>query len=137
MVEKELLHLLACPWCLGALQLSTEGKTERLDCQRCGARYRVEDDIPNMLVSEAEIPCPLCHEIMENRQGSTAVCRRCGRRFDLTRRITGSPLAHAELFCPLCGGRVTLDKGYATCSSCGKQYPVENGVAMTLPERAL
>ena len=51
-ISKELLEILACPQCKGELVL-----TERQDALVCGAcklRYRIQDDIPIMLIDEAE-----------------------------------------------------------------------------------
>lgn len=51
MIDSELLKILVCPHCKGELNL--EG--DRLVAE-CGLKYRVEDDIPIMLVQEAELP---------------------------------------------------------------------------------
>ncbi|HGY55426.1 MAG TPA: Trm112 family protein [Caldithrix abyssi] len=52
MVEKELLEILACPKCKGDLEYDEE--KDRLICHQCRLIYRVEDDIPIMLIDEAE-----------------------------------------------------------------------------------
>lgn len=52
MVSEELLAILVCP--LGKAPLRREGDV--LVCTRCGLRYAIQDDIPNMLVEEAELP---------------------------------------------------------------------------------
>jgi uncharacterized protein YbaR (Trm112 family) len=52
MVDKDLLDILACPLDKAAVRL--EG--DRLVCTACGRRYPVRDDIPVMLVEEAEVP---------------------------------------------------------------------------------
>jgi hypothetical protein len=52
MVDKQLLEILVCPKCKGELRY--ERHPERLICERCRLAYRVEDDIPVMLVEEAE-----------------------------------------------------------------------------------
>jgi uncharacterized protein YbaR (Trm112 family) len=52
MISKDLLDILACP--VGKAPLRLEENT--LVCSSCGARYRIEDDIPIMLVEEAELP---------------------------------------------------------------------------------
>lgn len=52
MVEKKLLELLVCPKCKGELEYRKE--PERLICWKCRLAYRVEDDIPIMLIDEAE-----------------------------------------------------------------------------------
>jgi uncharacterized protein YbaR (Trm112 family) len=50
MIPKELLEILACPICKESVEL--EG--ERLICSRCGKAYPVRNQIPVMLVEEAE-----------------------------------------------------------------------------------
>jgi len=52
MVEKELLEILACPQCKGDLEY--DQKQDQLACPVCRLKYRVEDDIPIMLIDEAE-----------------------------------------------------------------------------------
>jgi len=52
MINEELLALLVCP--LGKAPLRLEGET--LICTRCGPRFSIKDDIPNMLIEEAELP---------------------------------------------------------------------------------
>ncbi|NOY87618.1 MAG: Trm112 family protein [Deltaproteobacteria bacterium] len=51
-VDKELLDILACPKCKGDLELEEGGGG--LLCRACSLRYRIEDDIPIMLIDEAE-----------------------------------------------------------------------------------
>lgn len=48
----ELLDLLVCPKCKGDLEY-LETPDELLRCHRCRLAFRVEDDIPVMLVDEA------------------------------------------------------------------------------------
>jgi uncharacterized protein YbaR (Trm112 family) len=52
MISKDLLDILACP--IGKAPLKLEDN--KLVCTSCGAKYRIEDDIPIMLVEEAELP---------------------------------------------------------------------------------
>ena len=52
MVNEALLSLLVCP--LGRAPLRQEGDV--LICTRCGPRFSIEDDIPNMILEEAELP---------------------------------------------------------------------------------
>lgn len=52
MVSRELLEILACPLCKTDVRL--EG--DRIVCVQCGRRYPVKDDIPVMLIDEAELP---------------------------------------------------------------------------------
>ena len=49
MLSKQILDVIACPKCKGRLEYKGD-----LFCRRCGLRFRVEDDIPNMLLDEAE-----------------------------------------------------------------------------------
>lgn len=52
----ELLEILACPSCLSPVTANDAEST--LDCtsKECGLRYRVENDIPVMLIDEAIKP---------------------------------------------------------------------------------
>jgi uncharacterized protein YbaR (Trm112 family) len=51
-INKELLEVLACPACKQDIRLNeTE---DGLICDNCKLRYPVKDDIPVMLVEEAE-----------------------------------------------------------------------------------
>jgi uncharacterized protein len=54
MIDERLLAALACPACRAKVRL--EG--DRLVCQNaaCGLRYPVREDIPIMLMQEAEKP---------------------------------------------------------------------------------
>lgn len=52
MINEELLALLVCP--MGKAPLRREG--DHLVCTRCGPRFSIKDDIPNMLIEEAELP---------------------------------------------------------------------------------
>lgn len=51
-IDERLLELLRCPKCKGELQY--ESDPERLTCASCRLRYPVRDEIPVMLVDEAE-----------------------------------------------------------------------------------
>ncbi len=52
MIDKELLEILACPLCKTEVRL----EYDKLVCTKCGRRYPVKDDIPVMLIDEAEMP---------------------------------------------------------------------------------
>ena len=52
MIDKELLDILACPACKADVKL--EG--DRIVCTKCARRYPIKDDIPIMLIDEAELP---------------------------------------------------------------------------------
>jgi hypothetical protein len=51
MIDEELLRILACPVCKGSLKYDQE--RDRLICPNCRLMYRIENDIPVMLVDEA------------------------------------------------------------------------------------
>jgi uncharacterized protein YbaR (Trm112 family) len=51
-LSADLLAILVCPACHGDLDYDPAAET--LTCQACRLRYRVEDDIPVMLVDQAE-----------------------------------------------------------------------------------
>ena len=55
MVSKDLLDILVCPKCKGDLAYLPENNA--LDCSACSLRYRIDDDIPVMLIDEAQ-PLP-------------------------------------------------------------------------------
>lgn len=50
-ISQELLEILACPKCKGDLELTA--KRDGLVCKACKLLYRIEDDIPIMLIDEA------------------------------------------------------------------------------------
>ncbi len=51
-IDKELLEILACPKCKGEIKLTDEG--DGLICETCRLKYPIRDDIPVMLIDEAE-----------------------------------------------------------------------------------
>ena len=51
MVDQALLDILVCPHCKGELT-----RTDDRLVSACGLVYRIEDDIPIMLIEEAELP---------------------------------------------------------------------------------
>ena len=51
-IDKELLDILVCPQCKGGLILETD--ESGLICNACKLKYRIEDEIPIMLIDEAE-----------------------------------------------------------------------------------
>lgn len=50
MIDEKLLEILACPKCKGDIKL--EG--DSLICDACKLAYPIKDDIPVMLIEEAE-----------------------------------------------------------------------------------
>jgi uncharacterized protein len=51
-ISKELLDILACPKCKGAIYLNESG--DGLVCEHCKLVYEIKDDIPIMLIEEAK-----------------------------------------------------------------------------------
>lgn len=50
MLNKDLLDILACPQCKGAVKLKDE---HSLVCDQCKLLYEIKDDIPIMLIEKA------------------------------------------------------------------------------------
>ena len=50
-VNPELLEILVCPKCKGALYLTSN--QNGLNCDPCGLHFEIKDDIPNMLIEDA------------------------------------------------------------------------------------
>jgi len=51
-IDKELLDILACPKCKGDISLNES--QDGLICDSCKLLYHIKDDIPVMLIDEAE-----------------------------------------------------------------------------------
>ncbi len=51
-LKPDILEILACPACKGELEYDREN--EKLICNRCRLRFKVEDDVPDMLIDDAE-----------------------------------------------------------------------------------
>jgi len=51
-IQQELLEILACPKCKGDVVLNDSGNG--LICNNCNLLYHIKDDIPVMLIDEAE-----------------------------------------------------------------------------------
>ena len=52
MLKQDLLDILCCPLDKADLLY----RDNSLTCTKCGLKYRIEDDIPIMLIEEAELP---------------------------------------------------------------------------------
>lgn len=52
-ISKELLEILACPLCKEEVKLTADGNG--LKCEKCRRVYPIRDDIPIMLIEEAQI----------------------------------------------------------------------------------
>jgi len=51
-LDSDLLEILACPKCKGDVRLTENG--DGLVCEPCRLKYPVKEDIPVMLIDEAE-----------------------------------------------------------------------------------
>lgn len=51
-IHKELLEILVCPKCKGEIYLND--RQDGLICQACRLQYEIRDDIPIMLIDEAQ-----------------------------------------------------------------------------------
>lgn len=51
-IDPKLLEILVCPKCHGELEYREA--EQLLVCHACRLRYRIDDDIPVMLIDEAE-----------------------------------------------------------------------------------
>lgn len=49
MIDKDLLNILACPKCKGAVKLTDKG----IVCGKCELLYEIQDGIPVMLIEKA------------------------------------------------------------------------------------
>jgi len=51
-IDNEIIKILACPKCHG--KLIDVNDSQGFGCTACGLFYKIEDDIPNFLIDEAE-----------------------------------------------------------------------------------
>jgi len=54
-LSKEFIEILACPQCKGEIEIHPDGLG--LVCRPCRLKYPIRDDIPVMLIDEAERLC--------------------------------------------------------------------------------
>ena len=82
-IPKDLLEILACALCKSELRL--EG--EQLHCTKaeCGLIFPVKDDIPIMLVDEAQRPCPKC-KTQRDWTDDLLKCGKCAATFQYVRK---------------------------------------------------
>jgi uncharacterized protein YbaR (Trm112 family) len=52
MLDSQLLEIIACPKCKGELEYKAD--KDQLICQACRLIYAIKEDIPIMLIDEAE-----------------------------------------------------------------------------------
>ena len=82
-IPKDLLDIMACAFCKGDLRL--EG--DKLHCvnPECRIVYPVKDDIPVMLIDEADRPCPKCSATREWTD-DVLKCPKCGATLKFERK---------------------------------------------------
>jgi len=51
-ISKDILEILACPQCKGALHFNQAN--DGLVCDKCRLLYEINDEIPNFIISEAK-----------------------------------------------------------------------------------
>jgi len=51
-LDPQLLEILACPKCKGRLELKSDGAA--LLCRTCRLAYAVADEIPNLIIEDAQ-----------------------------------------------------------------------------------
>lgn len=54
MIDPQLLEILRCPLDPSHTRLTLQG--DRLICQRCDLRFPIRDEIPVLIVEDAELP---------------------------------------------------------------------------------
>ena len=71
MVSEDLLALLVCP--MGKAPLRREG--DCLVCTECGPRFAIRDDIPDMVIADAQLPpgCDTLSDLKCVRSGAVKV----------------------------------------------------------------
>jgi len=67
--------------------------------------------------------------------------RRLSATLDLEKQVPmqAKPLQQGDLrwlVCPVCHGALALDTDSVQCSGCGRRYPIVDGIAVLLTERA-
>lgn len=82
-LSKDLLDILACAFCKSEVRV--QGNMILCTEEKCGLRYRIQDDIPVMLIDEAERPCPKCDK-QRDWQDDVLKCPACGETFRYERK---------------------------------------------------
>ena len=74
-VPKDLLDIMACAFCKSELRLDGN----KLHCvnKECGLVFPIKDDIPIMLIDEAERACPKC-AASRDWNDDVLKCGKCG-----------------------------------------------------------
>ncbi len=82
-VPKDLLEIMACSLCKSDLRL----QGEELHCANaeCGLIFSIKDDIPIMLIDEAQRPCPKCRSARDWTDDELT-CPKCGTTFRYVRK---------------------------------------------------
>ncbi len=81
-IPKDLQEILACAFCKEKVRVGQDS----IHCTnaQCGLVYRIQDDIPVMLIDEAKRPCPKCSE-QRDWDDDVLKCPKCGETFEYKR----------------------------------------------------
>jgi uncharacterized protein YbaR (Trm112 family) len=77
-IPKDLFDIMCCSFCKSDLRQDAE----RILCTNsdCGLVYSIQDDFPNMLIDEAQRPCPACGAQRDwDSERETIQCPKCGK----------------------------------------------------------
>lgn len=82
-IPKDLLDIMACALCKSDLRL----QEDKLHCSNaeCGLVYSIQDDIPIMLIDEAQRPCPKCRA-QRTWDDDELKCPKCGATYRYARK---------------------------------------------------
>ncbi len=82
-IPKDLLDIMACAFCKGELVL----EADKLRCKNaeCALVFPVKDDIPIMLIDEAQRPCPKC-QAQRDWNDDVLKCPKCGATHTYVRK---------------------------------------------------
>lgn len=83
-IPKDFLDILACPFCKSELSQADE----KLLCAnaKCGMRFPIRENIPVMLIDEAERPCPKCSATRDWKDDVLS-CAKCGETLKYDPRV--------------------------------------------------
>src|SRR3954451_3857493 len=91
-LDPELVQILVCPNDRGEIDYRED--EQGIVCRTCGYRYPVRDDIPVMLIDEAENACPLPASIATPQRRSRRSIRASGSAPSPRSRSTSRRATH-------------------------------------------
>lgn len=82
-ISQDLLEILVCPACRARVELKEDGSA--LECENCGRKYSIQDDIPSMLIVEE---CPSCKATaMMQVESENLKCPECGHTYLIKEKV--------------------------------------------------